>query len=260
MINPRIVEDMLNREVRLPNEPIKIISTVPSITELLYDLGLGDRVVGITKFCIHPNSWYESKTRIGGTKNLNIDKIRSIKPDLIIANKEENQREDIEILSKEFPTWISDINDMPQALEAIDSIGSICNVEPEAKKLIEDIKIEMTKNSSRFNSKSVAYAIWKDPYMFVGQSTFINDMLERIGLRNAIVGDRYLELTIEDLKKLDLDFLFLSSEPFPFKETHVAEIQAEFPKTKVQLVDGEMFSWYGSRLKLAFNYFASLSV
>ncbi|MFT7612770.1 MAG: ABC-type Fe3+-hydroxamate transport system substrate-binding protein [Parvicellaceae bacterium] len=260
MKNPRIVEDMLNREINIPFKPLRIISTVPSLTELLFDLGLDNRVVGITKFCIHPKSWFESKTRIGGTKNLNIDKIRTLNPDLIIANREENERSDIELLTKEFPTWISDISNLTEALTAIGSIGEICNVKLEADQLIHDIELEASQISSAIKSKRVAYAIWKDPYMFAGQSTFINDLLSRIGLENAIEDDRYPEHSLKDLQLLDLDYLFLSSEPYPFNETHVSAIKAEFPYTNVQLVDGEMFSWYGSRLKLAFGYFASLSV
>src|SRR5215213_9070876 len=101
--------DQLSRNVEIIRSPKRIITVLPSQTELLYDLGLRDEVIAITKFCVHPKEWFQTKMRIGGTKQLNLQKIRDLKPDLILANKEENTREDIEELAKDFPVWISDV-------------------------------------------------------------------------------------------------------------------------------------------------------
>ena len=119
------IVDMTGRRIHLPPIPQRIISLVPSQTELLYDLGLQDRVVGITKFCVHPNIWFRTKTRVGGTKQLHPKIINDLHPDLIIANKEENDKEQIEALSQKYPVWISDIKSLQDALCMIESIGQI---------------------------------------------------------------------------------------------------------------------------------------
>ncbi|ANE49849.1 iron ABC transporter [Flavisolibacter tropicus] len=246
-----VYTDQLNRTVTLPATPKRIISLVPSQTELLYDLELKEQVVGITKFCIHPKEWFRTKTRIGGTKTLHLDKIRELHPDLIIANKEENVQEQIEALAKEFPVWISDVNNLPEALEMIEQIGLITNKKERAEDLSKRIE------SAFFNFKpqtsnlklNTCYLIWKDPYMTVGGDTFIHNILSLAGLEN-IYGSkqRYPEITIAELQTLNCDLLLLSSEPYPFKQKHIEELQAQLPHTKILLVDGEAFSWYGSRL------------
>ncbi len=125
--------DMMDRTVNLPKNPKRIICLVPSLTELLYDLGLDNKVIGITKFCIKPNSWFKSKNRIGGTKNVHFDKIKELNPDLIIGNKEENSKTDIETLEKDFTVWMSDINTYKEALIAIQEIATICNASEKGK-------------------------------------------------------------------------------------------------------------------------------
>ncbi|MBL4706076.1 MAG: ABC transporter substrate-binding protein, partial [Flavobacteriales bacterium] len=247
----RIVLDMMNREVLLPDFPSRIISTVPSQTELLYDLGLGDRVVGITKFCVYPEEWYRNKTRIGGTKTLDIEKIRALKPDLIIGNKEENDQLNIEEIAKEFPVWMSDIFNLDDALEMISQVGKICKVTESSENLIRDIKQEANAFPPPYHGESTVYLIWRNPYMVAGKLTFINDVLKRCGLVNCIIDDRYVELTLDELISYQPEVVLLSSEPYPFKEKHIAEIKKVLPNSSVKLVDGEMFSWYGSRLKLA---------
>ena len=238
----------------LPKEPQRIICLVPSLTELLYNLGLGARVVGITKFCIHPKNWYKSKTRVGGTKTINFDKIKALNPDLIIANKEENTKEDIEELIKLYSVWISDINTYKDALLAIKKIATICNKEKEGTDLV--CQIERNKKNFKLKStlsKSVLYLIWKDPYMVVGTSTYINDIINLLGYKNCYKEERYKEISIEEIKKLNPQYIFLSSEPYPFKEKHLIEFQKLLPNAECKIVDGELFSWYGSRLLKTFT-------
>lgn len=250
--------DQLGNEITINYPPKRIISIVPSQTELLFDLGLDDEVVGITKFCIHPIEKFASKTKVGGTKKLLIEKIGDLKPDLIIGNKEENTRSEVELLMQEFPVWMSDIYNLEDAVQTITQIGELVNREPEAAYLnhlinagFRDLQtLAVQKNSNQ----TVAYLIWKDPYMLVGRNTFINDILTKIGLINVVKQSRYPELNLTQLQTLNPKLVFLSSEPYPFKQKHIDEIRSALPNAEVSLVDGEMFSWYGSRLVKAVNY------
>ena len=252
--------DQIGRQVEIAEKPRRIISLVPSQTELLYDLGLTDEVVGITKFCVHPQAWFHSKTRIGGTKQLNLEKIKNLKPDLIIANKEENLKEQVEELEKYFPVWTSDVNRLENAISMISAVGEIVGRNEQAMAIVN--LIHRTYNQLHLPlSRRAAYFIWKDPYMTVGGDTFIHDMMRRAGFENIFYDHvRYPETTIQQLKQLGCETLLLSSEPFPFNQKHVDAIQPLLPQTKILLVDGEMFSWYGSRLVEAAKYFEQLSI
>jgi len=257
--------DQLNREIELPYTPKRIISLVPSQTELLYDLGLRDEVVGITKFCIHPDEWFRSKTRVGGTKKFDFEKIKALQPDLIIGNKEENEKDQIELLMKDHPVWMSDIKDLKSALNMIACLGALLNRNEEAT----NIKLQIESNFHRLdlqqpttnNQKpTVAYFIWRDPYMVAGQDTFINEMLKICGLENIFLNknSRYPEISNEEIKSASPQLILLSSEPYPFKEKHIEEFKVLCPNARIETVDGEMFSWYGSRLLQAPEYFKGL--
>jgi ABC-type Fe3+-hydroxamate transport system substrate-binding protein len=254
------VTDQLNREVYLPTFPKRIISIVPSQTELLYDLGLDERVVGITKFCIHPNDWFKNKVRIGGTKNLKLSLIEGLQPDLIIGNKEENSKSDIEYLEKKFPVWMSEIVTLEDSLDAIKKIGSLTNSKNKSESICQNILNESEKfvSSTCKLSGTFLYLIWYNPIMAAGKNTFIDSMCNYLGLNNCLTQNRYPEINSADLKVLRPNYIFLSSEPFPFKEKHIQEIQNYFPNAKVILVDGELFSWHGSRLLHSFRYFSEL--
>ena len=253
--------DMLGDEVVLNDIPQRIVSLVPSQTELLFDLGLEDEVVGITKFCIHPEQWFRSKTRIGGTKQVHIDKVASLQPDLIIANKEENVKEQIDELRKIAPVWVSDIHNLAEAMTMISGVGEIVGKVSEADEIV--LKIETSLAALRPLSVSarnkVTYCIWRNPWMWAGTDTFISDMLDKAGFTNALSSqNRYPEIELEQLKAYKPDLIFLSSEPYPFKEKHIEEIKSILPETEALLIDGEMFSWYGSRLLHAASYLNSL--
>jgi ABC-type Fe3+-hydroxamate transport system substrate-binding protein len=250
--------DQLHRPIRLENFPPKrIVSLVPSQTELLYDLGLENEVVGITKFCIHPHEWFKSKQRVGGTKTLKLEVINALNPDLIIANKEENEQLQIEALCEKYPVYISNIFNLEDALQMIKDVGEITNTSLKANSIIDKISLEFSKLKSVSASKTCAYLIWKNPYMACGTETFVNDMLKRFGLENVFDG-RYPECTIEILKDKNPEVVLLSSEPYPFKDEHILELQQHLPNSNILLVDGELFSWYGSRLLQAPKYFSRL--
>jgi ABC-type Fe3+-hydroxamate transport system substrate-binding protein len=251
--------DQTGRTITLDKTPQRIISLVPSQTELLYSLGLDQEVVGITKFCVHPEEWFRSKIRIGGTKELKPEIIHQLKPDLIIANKEENVKEQVEELAAHYPLWVSDVNDVASAFEMISQVGLLTDRPAKADELVAAIQTKFSQLPITRLKPSVTYLIWRDPYMSTGGDTFINAMLEAAGFKNIFSDrSRYPELTIRELQSHNPEFIFLSSEPFPFKHKHIEELQPFFPQTVIILVDGEMFSWYGSRMIKAASYFQDL--
>jgi ABC-type Fe3+-hydroxamate transport system substrate-binding protein len=253
----RIFVDQMGRSVHVPISPKRIVSLVPSQTELLHYFGLENEVVGITKFCIHPDSWFKSKTRIGGTKQLKIDEIIALKPDLIIGNKEENTKDDIEKLEQNgLSVWMSDINSFDEALQMIAQVGLMCGKEQEALKLSTKIIHGFNEISSIGEGRGLLYLIWDEPSFVVGKNTFIDSIIEKIGFINACDLSRYPNLS--ELPNPNPDLVLLSSEPFPFTRQHFEKYQKLFPNSKIMLVDGEMFSWYGSRMLEAVRYFGKL--
>ena len=248
----------MGRMIEVPAHSQKIISLVPSQTELLHYLGLSDQIVGITKFCIHPTEKFKETNKIGGTKNFHFARIRALQPSLIIGNKEENYKEGIERLSEQFPVWMSDINTFSDALEMIVKVGEITGKAQKSIELAQEIESKFRK-IQRGLMGTAAYVIWKDPIMVAASNTFIDEMLEAAGFKNAFKElRRYPVIAADELKKAEPDFILLSSEPYPFNEKHFKEFQEIVPGKKIVLVDGEIFSWYGSRLLLAPDYFNSL--
>jgi ABC-type Fe3+-hydroxamate transport system substrate-binding protein len=239
-----------------------IVSLVPSQTELLYYLGLNDETIGITKFCIHPSNWFQNKIRVGGTKNIHFDAIDQLSPDLIIANKEENVKEQVEALSEKYDVWVTNVNDLEDAIDMIKDIGKLTGKEQRATVLCEKIKESFRDLEEKITTKpkiKTAYFIWKNPYMVVAGNTFINDMMNYCGYENVFSDQkRYPQITLEDLIEKNCKLILLSSEPYPFKEKHKEEIEKQIPGIQIKLVDGEMFSWYGSRLLKSAAYFEKL--
>jgi ABC-type Fe3+-hydroxamate transport system substrate-binding protein len=250
---------MILTSVNELHKPAKrIISLVPSQTELLHYLALEEETAGITKFCIHPATWFQNKNRVGGTKNVDIQLIKEINPGLVIANKEENVREQVEELARDFPVWVTDVNNLDDALEMITDIGTLTGKIPEARQLSDRIRENF---SSLHNSPPipVCYLIWKDPYMVAASGTFIDDMILSAGFRNVFAGrKRYPVVTLDEIREATPKIILLSSEPYPFAEKHLLELKHFLPGITPLLADGEMFSWYGSRLLQAPAYFKKL--
>lgn len=239
--------------------PRRIISLVPSQTEFLYDLGLENEVLGITKFCVHPPEWFQTKARVGGTKTLNVKRIEALRPDLIIGNKEENEREQIEMLAQHYPVWMSDIHTLNDAYDMMRGIGELCGKVIESQTIVRDIQDLFAGNNFTGTPMSAAYFIWRKPYLVAGNDTFIQEMLRIAGFDNVFAHlSRYLEITLDILVASQPEVILLSSEPYPFAEKHFAAFREVCPKTKILLVDGELFSWYGSRLRQAPTYFRHL--
>ncbi|MBP8244821.1 MAG: ABC transporter substrate-binding protein [Chitinophagaceae bacterium] len=253
------ITDQISSIIPVPPQPQRIISLVPSITELLYDLGLEDRVAGITKFCVRPEHWFRTKTRVGGTKNIKIDTIQRIVPDLIIANKEENVKEQIEVLTREFPVWVTDISNYDDALEMIFQLGQITGKADAATQLNNKIQTAFDGLAAEIKKIRTAYLIWKEPWMTVGGDTFIHHMMEKAGLDNVFGAEhRYPIISLDSLQAVRPELVLLSSEPFPFKQKDIDQLQSLLPDTRILLADGEIFSWYGSRLLHAPLYFQEL--
>lgn len=255
----RTFTDQMGRVISFNYPPKKIISLVPSQTELLFDLGLDEEVIGITKFCIHPDEKFKAKTKVGGTKKINLEKIRSLNPDLIIGNKEENSQAQIEELMDEYPVWMSDISVLEDALNMIEQVGILTGHAEKAKLMALTIKNRFDDlESISPNNLKTAYLIWKDPYTCAAKNTFIDAILYRAGFDNSVKLNRYPTMSLEQLEDLAPQVIFLSSEPYPFKDEHVQEMKTMFPESKVMIVDGELFSWYGSRLLHTPDYLRSL--
>lgn len=250
--------DMTGRVILIPKNINRIVSLVPSQTELLYDLGLKDRIVGKTVFCIHPKDSHSGTENVGGTKKVRFDKIDELNPDLIICNKEENTPEIVETLAAKYPVWVSDIKDLNDSMKMIESLGNILDTQSESQLLIEQIK-DSFKKAKIYKRHRTAYLIWRNPYMTVGHDTFIHNMLTKAGFDN-VFSDlmRYPEIDPETLAEFKPEVILLSSEPYPFNEKHIEEIKSIVPSAKIILVDGEMFSWYGSRLLNSQPYFNEL--
>jgi ABC-type Fe3+-hydroxamate transport system substrate-binding protein len=256
-------KDQLNDVFELQKTPKRIVCLVPSITELLADLGLTSSIVGITKFCVHPSSLRKEKIIIGGTKNIKFEKIKNLQPDFIICNKEENTKEIVDFCKEVTTTFVSDIYTIEDTLQLINIFGEIFACQKNAIEISNKITKEKNfflKSISNAKKKRVAYFIWKDPWMVAAKNTFINHLLNVNNFDNVYKDkNRYPEVTISELEKIkNLDCIFLSSEPFPFKEKHINFLKEKFNETTIILVDGEYFSWYGSKLMFAFKYFKEL--
>jgi ABC-type Fe3+-hydroxamate transport system substrate-binding protein len=255
----RLIElkDQTGRQLTLPQVPQRIISLVPSLTETLIDAGLESKLIGRTKFCIHPAGVVHKIPVTGGTKNPKTDKILALHPDLIIANKEENRKEDIDTLAQTVPVYVSNIQNLRELTLFMEDMATIFPQSGAAE--IKCRFEEFPKPDSNPKTFRSCYLIWKDPWMTIGGDTFIHHMMEYAGFTN-IFGNlqRYPEITLETLKKANPELILLSSEPYPFKQRQLIELQAEFPVSKIRLVDGEMFSWYGTRILKAPSYFEAL--
>ncbi|TYA92092.1 ABC transporter substrate-binding protein [Seonamhaeicola marinus] len=253
-------KDQLNRTISLERTPRRIISLVPSQTELLCDLGLEEVIVGVTKFCVHPLHIKSKATIVGGTKQIHTDKVKALRPDIILCNKEENTKDIVEACESICPVHVSDIFTLNDSLELIKQYGNLFNVNKKAVYIINTIKRESQDFAEFISNKpkiNAVYFIWRNPWMVAANNTFINYMLQINNFNNCFgEEDRYPEIQLSVNEKVQI--VLLSSEPYPFKEVHKNELKKVYPNAKLVLVDGEMFSWYGSRLTKAFKYFKQL--
>lgn len=252
------VEDQIGRIVEYEFPPQRIISLCPGVTDTLYSLKLDREIVGRTRYCIYPTEKVENANIVGGTKEIKLEAIHQLKPDLIIAEKEENTREVVEQLESYYPVYVAEVQSVKGAYKMIEELGQLTDRQTEAEILINTIKSAF-QTLPNLKGKRAAYVIWKKPYMVVGKDTYINSLLEEMGCTNPFVSveGRYPTVNVEEFQNSELDYLFLASEPYPFKEKHKDEFLEVAPNVKVIIVDGEMF-WYGSRMIKAAKYLGEL--
>lgn len=259
----KIFHDQLHRKIELNEPPQRIVSLVPSQTELLVDLGLREKIVGVTKFCVHPKELRKQKKVIGGTKQVHLDRIKALAPDIILCNKEENTEEMVAELEKIAPVHVSDIKTIDDSLELILQYGEIFEVREKASEIAEKIRVlreEFQKEMEGVPVLKVAYFIWRNPWMVAGKDTFVDHLLELNRFKNVFSEEnsRYPEINLGQLEQKKVEVVFLSTEPFPFKNKDKEALKKEVRLDSVHIVDGEYFSWYGSRLIAAFRYFREL--
>ncbi|WP_042478518.1 ABC transporter substrate-binding protein [Bacillus ndiopicus] len=254
----RTITDHIGRQVLCPNQPQRIISICPAITETLFALGAEELLVGCTKYCIFPKGQVEKFTKVGGTKQVDVDLIELLQPDLILAEKEENTEEIVTQLEKIASVFVAEVQSIEDGYRLIETLGMLTNKGNKATELVQASKAGFDSLPQQSLGRA-AYAIWRKPYMVVGDTTYINDVLARLGFENpfAKMDGRYPSVSQEQFQAAQLDVLFLASEPFPYSEKHISEFQAFLPNTKIMLVDGEMF-WYGAKMIEAMTYLKEL--
>ena len=259
----KTIKDQIGREIVIKHTPKRIVSLVPSQTELLCDLALENELVGVTKFCVHPFHLKSTKTIVGGTKKVDFDKIRALNPDFIVGNKEENTYALLPELEKIAPTYYSDVKSIQDCLNLIFELGMVLGRRTESSNLIDKLHFKLNDFNEFIKTKEpkkVAYFIWANPWMVAGNSTFINELLQLNKFTN-IYGDldSYPKVELNRIRhEGDPEVVFLSSEPYKFNDAHAFEIGTYANRSTTVFVNGEFFSWYGSRLLKAFDYFKQL--
>ncbi len=241
--------DDLGRTFTWNGPPRRIVSLCPSQTEYLYALGLSDRIVGRTRFCIHPQPAVARARRIGGTKDVDLTRIRALHPDFILAEQEEQRRETVELLAREYPVAVTRVENVADGLSMLLTVGEWVGCDAMAR--VWHGRIARAFGTiAKAPPLRTAYLIWKNPWMGVGPTTYIDSVLAHLGLINVWNEkmERYPSFELADLKTLGPELVLLSSEPYPFRARHVSEIAAAVPAARVLLVDGEWFSWYGVRM------------
>lgn len=255
--------DNLNRKISLAETPRRIISLVPSLTELLHDMGMERQIVGITKYCVHPLHYIATKALVGGTKKVNIKRIKELQPDFILCSKEENTPTMVQELEKIAPVYVTDVNSLDDALELIKDLGFLFGRRTQAGHIIDKIKFQLKDFQHTIKDiplRKVAYFIWANPWMVAGSKTFIDDMLRICKFENAYANhERYPEVAIKHMRsKAAPKLLMFSSEPHDFTDDEVFDVLRNNRKTITIYVDGQYFSWYGSRLIKAFDHFKEI--
>lgn len=255
-----MVMDALGRRFDLPNVPQRIVSLVPSLTEWLFALWLNERIVGVTDFCTRPSNLVIHKVKVRGTKNPNRATIFTLKPDLVIANKEENRQRDVDALTTAgVPVYVTDIRSLPHAIDQLGALADLLGVAEAAQPYLDDIRQAYTTLTVPQTRQRVLALIWREPWMAIGGDTYSHDLLERCGAHNAgaDLPGRYPRFDLDDLSALELDRILLLSEPYAFSADDLPPLQAHF-NGPIDFVDGELLTWYGPRISLALRKFGAM--
>lgn len=235
---------------------VRIVCLVPSITELLFSLGLDDKIVGRTGFCVHPRGPVRRVPKVGGTKTVDVAKIRKLGPTHLIVNVDENPRPVVDELAAFVPHVVVTHPIEPEDnLGLFRLLGGIFDRETRAEELCEAFSDELAATrtaTADLPREKVLYVIWKSPWMTVARDTYISRMLSLVGWDTIPehAHSRYPSVDLTPERMRDVRHVLLSTEPYSFRERHIAELRSELPPQAhpvVSLIDGEMTSWYGSR-------------
>ena len=261
------VEDARGRVLEFPAPPRRIVCLVPSITETLFAIGASHRVVGVTDYCVHPSGEVATRTKIGGTKNPKLERVLSLSPDLVIANREENRRRDVERLEAvAVPVLVTYARGVEQALQEIELLATVVAAPDRAELIVQDVKAALSEARDRFRTPPtrVVALVWKGPYMSLNADTFAHDMLVKSGGENPFADRerRYPRVTEEEIEESRPDVILLPTEPYAFGERDRQELlRLRCPASesgRIHLVEGELLSWYGPRMGRALRTFSAL--
>lgn len=251
------VVDGIARQVELPAPPRRIVSLVPSTTETLFALGVGDRLVGRTRYCVHPARELADVPEVGGTKSPRLAELAALRPDLVLANEEENKPALWPRLELLAPLYVAYPRTVDEALHDLRTTARLVGAEARGDELVATCQAARAELARVRRPFTYAYLIWKDPWMAVGPDTFVASMLAEVGGRCALNTDeRYPRLELDALVAADPDVVYLSSEPYAFTAEHAAELGRLAERAR--LVDGELCSWHGARMVRALPYLAEL--
>ena len=255
---PLTLVDALGRSLTIRQRPERIVSLVPSLTEALFAFGLEREIVGVTRFCVEPRQGVAGKTKVGGTKALDIAKIRALKPDLVVASAEENSPADVaQLIDDGCPVFVTLATGVESAIDLLRQLATITGTTAAARPIIQEAKealASMVAASADLERVRVFCPIWRNPYMTCGRSTYVGDVIAVCGGRNVFDGrrERYPRLELVEMVALDPQVILLPSEPYRFTKRHKADFEAFAEVTAVRnghvfLIDGKMLTWYGPR-------------
>jgi ABC-type Fe3+-hydroxamate transport system substrate-binding protein len=253
------VKDASGFVLALPRPPRRIVSLIPSITETLCHLGLADALVGVTAYCVEPRAVVRGKTRIGGEKNPDLEIIRGLAPDLVVANIEENVREHVETLRGwGIPVWVTYPRTVAESLTMIRDLGEVTDTRARAEAILGDLEPLLARvraTTARRRPVPVFYPIWRAPWMTINADTYIHDLLAVCGAANVFADRpaRYPTVTLDEVAARRPEVIVLPDEPFRFRRRHVEDFAAyaDVPAVRagrIHLVDGKPFSWHGPRV------------
>jgi ABC-type Fe3+-hydroxamate transport system substrate-binding protein len=261
------IEDARGRTLTFQEIPRRIVCLVPSVTETLFALGAGERVVGVTDFCVHPSEEVVTCAKVGGTKNPQLERVIELRPDLVIANREENRRRDVDRLEAAgLPVLVTYARDVESALEEIELLARLLDSEETARGLVREVRDALEEAAARLGEPlpSVVALIWKRPYMTLNGDTFAHDLLVRSGGRNPFVDRerRYPLVTEKEIEEAEPEVILLPTEPYAFDERDRQELlRLRCPAAesrRIHVVEGELLSWYGPRMGRALRTFSAL--
>ena len=260
------ITDDLGIPVRLDHLPARIVSLVPSLTETLFTLGAGERLVGVTDYCIHPAEAVRDIPHVGGTKDPSIARILELTPDLVIANAEENEKNDVEQLRNHTTVFVTHPSTVAGAIKTVQDLGAMTGTVDKAGRFAEACRhtLDSLAGQTPRTTHRTACLIWRNPWMAAGPATYMSDLIRTAGFENIFIKrePRYPKTTIDALVSANPDVILLPNEPYPFGEAEKDEIFDRFASAagtpSILLVEGTYFAWFGSRTLDALEYLKKL--